>query len=99
MRVVESLEDTTLCNGKYAIPKGARVAISAAKCQTDPKIWGEDVRSLRVAYRLGREGTQSGDGYRHANSSPRGCTGRTSRSSRYVTIRLCGIDDSTDLSG
>ncbi|RPD61291.1 bifunctional P-450:NADPH-P450 reductase [Lentinus tigrinus ALCF2SS1-6] len=47
IRVVESVEDTTLCGGKYAVPKGARIGIVASKCQTDPKIWGEDAREFK----------------------------------------------------
>ena len=47
MRVVESVEDTTVCNGKYAFKKGDRIGLLACRTQTDPKIWGPDV-SIRV---------------------------------------------------
>ncbi|KAI0738944.1 bifunctional P-450:NADPH-P450 reductase [Daedaleopsis nitida] len=47
IRAVEAVEDTTLCNGKYAIPKGARIGIVASKCQTDPKVWGDDAREFK----------------------------------------------------
>ncbi|KAI8976616.1 fatty acid hydroxylase [Trametes punicea] len=47
MRGVRSLEDTTIGGGKYAIPKDAVLAIITAKCQTDPKVWGEDAREYK----------------------------------------------------
>ena len=53
MRVVESVEDTTVCDGKFALKQGDRVAILACRCQTDPKIWGEDVS----AHCSNRDGT------------------------------------------
>ena len=43
MRAVEALEDLTIGNGKYFLPKGSRIAISTRKAQCDPKVWGEDV--------------------------------------------------------
>ena len=52
IRMVESVEDTTVCGGKYAIPKGARIGIVASKCQTDPKVWGEDVRRSESSMRV-----------------------------------------------
>ena len=50
MRAVEALEDATIGDGKYFIPKGSRIAISTRKAQCDPKIWGEDVRVLIVCF-------------------------------------------------
>ncbi|KAI9067866.1 fatty acid hydroxylase [Trametes sanguinea] len=47
MRVVRSIEDTTIGGGKYAIPKDAVIGIITAKCQTDPKVWGEDAREYK----------------------------------------------------
>ncbi len=53
IRVVRSLEDTTIGGGKYAIQKGAVLAMLTAKCQMDPKVWGEDVSGICV-YMNGR---------------------------------------------
>lgn len=50
MRAVEALEDATIGDGKYFIPKGSRIAISTRKAQCDPKVWGEDVRVLIVCF-------------------------------------------------
>ncbi|OSC96348.1 fatty acid hydroxylase [Trametes coccinea BRFM310] len=47
MRVVRSIEDTTIGDGKYAIPKDSVIGIITAKCQTDPKVWGEDAREYK----------------------------------------------------
>ncbi|KAI0631143.1 fatty acid hydroxylase [Trametes polyzona] len=46
-RVVRALEDTTIGGGKYAIQKDAVLAILTTKCQTDPKVWGEDAREFK----------------------------------------------------
>ena len=46
MRVVEAVEDTTMCDGKYALKKGDKIGILANRAQTDPKIWGEDVSGI-----------------------------------------------------
>lgn len=43
IRVIRSVEDTTIGGGKYAIAKDAILAIITGKCQTDPKVWGEYV--------------------------------------------------------
>jgi cytochrome P450/NADPH-cytochrome P450 reductase len=42
-RGVVSLEDTTLCNGKYAIKKGQVMVVQTICTQRDPVLWGEDV--------------------------------------------------------
>lgn len=42
-RGVVSLEDTTVCDGKYAIKKGQFLVIQNICAQRDPKLWGEDV--------------------------------------------------------
>ncbi|KAH9899295.1 fatty acid hydroxylase [Cubamyces lactineus] len=47
MRVVRSVEDTTIGGGKYFIPKDAVLAMITSKCQTDPKVWGEDAREFK----------------------------------------------------
>ncbi|KAI0356058.1 fatty acid hydroxylase [Trametes cingulata] len=46
-RTVRALEDTTIGGGKYAIPKDSVLAIMTAKCQMDPKVWGEDAREFK----------------------------------------------------
>jgi cytochrome P450 len=41
-----SLEDTTLCNGKYECKKGQFMVIQNICAQRDPKLWGDDVSRL-----------------------------------------------------
>ncbi|KAI0819916.1 fatty acid hydroxylase [Trametes gibbosa] len=47
IRVIRSVEDTTIGGGKYAIAKDAILAIITGKCQTDPKVWGEYAREFK----------------------------------------------------
>ena len=82
IRMVESVEDTTVCGGKYAIPKGARIGIVASKCQTDPKVWGEDVCSILSS--RGYNGSRLPD--RPRPSAPSVCWATSSTSSRYAPI-------------
>ena len=55
MRVVEAVEDTTVCDGKYAFHKGDRIGLLACRTQTDPKVWGEDVSSALFGHVLNAE--------------------------------------------
>ncbi|KAJ7740485.1 fatty acid hydroxylase [Mycena maculata] len=47
MRSTMSLEDTTIGGGKYAIKKGAGIAISVWSMHRDPAVWGEDAEEFR----------------------------------------------------
>jgi hypothetical protein len=43
IRVVNSVEDTTISNGKYFVPKGAAIALLTWDAHRDVKVWGADV--------------------------------------------------------
>ncbi|KAI0783002.1 fatty acid hydroxylase [Abortiporus biennis] len=46
-RGTSPINDTTVLNGKYAIPKDTSILISIAMAQRDPKVWGEDAGEFR----------------------------------------------------
>ena len=49
IRVVYSVEDTTIGGGRYAIPAGSGIALLIREARRDPAVWGADVsRSLLV---------------------------------------------------
>ncbi|KAF7294065.1 Fatty acid hydroxylase [Mycena kentingensis (nom. inval.)] len=47
LRFVVSLEDTTIGNGKYAIPKGMGIALHSWELHRDRKVWGDDADEFR----------------------------------------------------
>ncbi|KAI0690913.1 cytochrome P450, partial [Cytidiella melzeri] len=46
-RQVYSREDTTLCNGKYFLPKGQKVLIHIEQVHRDKTVWGEDADEFK----------------------------------------------------
>ncbi|KAF7312568.1 Fatty acid hydroxylase [Mycena indigotica] len=47
IRAVQSLEDTTIANGRYAIKKGTAMIILAWELHRDPSVWGEDAEEFK----------------------------------------------------
>ncbi|THU90609.1 cytochrome P450 [Dendrothele bispora CBS 962.96] len=47
IRVVNSIEDTTIGNGKYFLPKGAAIALLTWDAHRDVAVWGEDAEEFR----------------------------------------------------
>ncbi|KAH9922470.1 cytochrome P450 [Fomitopsis serialis] len=47
LRNVESVDDTTLCGGKYAVKKGEAVTVLEVVMMRDPKVWGEDADEFK----------------------------------------------------
>ncbi|KAJ7447839.1 fatty acid hydroxylase [Mycena latifolia] len=47
LRATAALEDTTIGGGKYAIKKGAVIAIQAWDMHRDPAVWGDDAEEFR----------------------------------------------------
>ncbi|KAK7438608.1 hypothetical protein VKT23_017942 [Stygiomarasmius scandens] len=47
IRVVNSVEDTTIGNGRYFLPKGAAIALLTWDAHRDVAVWGEDAEEFR----------------------------------------------------
>ena len=56
IRTTSPYEDTVIGGGKYALEKNVRVMCNVYMVHRDPKVWGEDVRVVRVV--LSRSLTQ-----------------------------------------
>lgn len=55
-RGVKALEDTIVAgsSGKYEIKKDEVLVMITGKCQTDPKVWGEDVSDTFASSKMRR---------------------------------------------
>ncbi|OCH86408.1 bifunctional P-450/NADPH-P450 reductase [Obba rivulosa] len=42
-----AIEDTTLADGKYAVPKGINIVVNVAMAQRDPLVYGDDADEFR----------------------------------------------------
>ena len=51
-RMIESLKDQTLKNGKYAVAKGEILVVCNFIAQRDPKVFGDDVSPFKHAPRV-----------------------------------------------
>ncbi|KAI0075367.1 bifunctional P-450/NADPH-P450 reductase [Panus rudis PR-1116 ss-1] len=47
LRTAAPLEDTTLLNGKYFVPKGHSMSLNIYMIHRDPRIWGDDAEEFR----------------------------------------------------
>ncbi|KAI0676431.1 fatty acid hydroxylase [Trametes maxima] len=77
IRVVRALDDTTIGGGKYAVKKGAVLAMLTAKCQMDPIVWGEDAREFKPERMYGENFEQlPPNAWQPFGYGMRGCIGR-----------------------
>ncbi|KAJ7740466.1 fatty acid hydroxylase [Mycena maculata] len=77
MRSTTSLEDTTIGGGKYAIKKGAGIAISVWSMHRDPAVWGEDAEEFRPERMLdGKFEALPPNAWQPFGFGARGCIGR-----------------------
>ncbi|EIN10223.1 cytochrome P450 oxidoreductase OrdA-like protein [Punctularia strigosozonata HHB-11173 SS5] len=76
-RTVLPKEDTTLCNGKYAVAAGQRIVMLAAFAHLDPTVWGEDAEEFRPERMLdGKFEALPPNAWQPFGYGMRGCIGR-----------------------
>ncbi|KAI0785558.1 cytochrome P450 [Abortiporus biennis] len=77
IRATSAIENTTVLNGKYAIPKGTTIICSIFMTQKDPKIWGEDAEKFKPERMLdGKFEALPPNAWQPFGFGMRGCIGR-----------------------
>ncbi len=74
---VAPLADTTICDGKYAVPKDQGIGILLHALHRDPAVWGDDVEDFRPERMLdGKFEALPPDSWKPFGNGVRACIGR-----------------------
>ncbi|EMD34573.1 hypothetical protein CERSUDRAFT_158100 [Gelatoporia subvermispora B] len=76
-RGTSPIEDTTLADGKYAIPKGMNIVVNVSAAHRDPLVWGDDADEFRPERMMeGKFEALPPNAWQPFGYGMRGCIGR-----------------------
>ncbi|KAL1663021.1 cytochrome P450 [Schizophyllum commune] len=97
IRVVYSVEDTTIGGGRYAIPAGSGIALLIREAHRDPAVWGADAHEFRPERMAdGRFEDLPPNAWQPFGYGARGCIGKNF-SWQEMRLVLCTLVQQFDL--